>query len=216
LLTPVSELRAAAENALQWRSDPAATGRLAEDTLESANQMERLVRTLLLLARSERGEARLDRTTFDLMPLLHEGLKSVAERIATRSLRLKTSLPESAAIVGEPAACASMLQNLLQNAVEYTPESGEIECRLEPTGKLLKLVVANTNPGLDPAELDRIWEPFWRRDSARSDRAHSGLGLSLVRALARVQGFEIIASLPTQDRFQVLLSMPTQSAFETT
>lgn len=211
LLTPVSELRAAAENALQWRDDPVATGRLAEDTLDSARQMERLVRALLTLANSDGEEHRLDRSEVDLAVLVRETLNQFAERIAAKKLALEVSVPAEVLVMGDRAACASIVQNLLDNAVEYTPAGGIIQCGIEAAPARTRFVVTNTNPGLDPAALSQVWEPFWRRDAARTDRAHSGLGLALVQALAKAQGFEVAALLPSPDRIQIEVIMPAAS-----
>jgi len=208
LLTPVSELRAASENALQWRDDPAATNRLAEDTLGAAKQMERLIRALLTLANSDRPDRRLERAVVDLSTLTRETLAQFGERIAERKLSLESELPAEALIVGDRAASSSILQNLVDNAVEYTPAGGAIQCRLETSPHETRLIIANPNPGLEPAELARLWEPFWRRDVARSDRAHSGLGLALVQALARAQNFDVTASLPAPGRFQIEVRIP--------
>lgn len=212
LLTPVSELRAAAENAVQWRDDPAATQRLAEDTLDSATQMERLVRTLLSLASMDREGGSLDLEAVEICGLLRAVVEQLGQRIADRKLSVQLSLPAASLIIGNRAACSSILHNLLGNAVEYSPEGGTIMCRLESAGTRTRLIIANPNPGLEEESLARLWEPFWRRDAARTDRAHAGLGLALVRALATAQGFEVRASLPAPDQFQMEVSMPATAA----
>lgn len=208
LLTPVSELRAAAENATQCPDDPAATQQLATDTLDAARQMERLVRTLLTLANSDREDQPLTAVEINFTGLVQGALEPLGGRLAARQLTLETAFPEKASIRGDHAACVSIVQNLLDNAVEYTPVGGRIECRVELRSPQVALVVTNTNPGLDTSALTKLWEPFWRHDDARSDRTHAGLGLALVQALARAQKFELRACLPTPQEFQVEIIMP--------
>lgn len=211
LLTPVAELRAAAENAIRWSDDPEATGSLARETLETAGHMQRLVQTLLELAKSTPGGLSPTRDAFDLVELVRDCTKSHHDHLTAKALMLENSFPESASVSGSQPAALSIVQNLLANAVNYTPPSGRIQCRIDRVATEVRLTLTNTNPGLEATDLPKLWEPFWRRDAARTDRAHSGLGLALVHELARTHGWDVTASLPTADWFHVELLMPAAS-----
>ncbi len=208
LLTPVSELRAAAENALRWSDDPEATAGLARETLESAGHMQRLVQTLLELAKAEPGGPARSRENFDLVELVQDCAKSQHDQVTAKALTVEYELPASAGVSGHQLAAHSIVQNLLTNAVNYTPPGGRIRCQIDRVAAKVRLVLANTNPGLETADLPKLWEPFWRRDAARTDRTHSGLGLVLVHELARAHGWDVTASLPAADWFQVELLIP--------
>lgn len=208
LLTPVTELRAAAENAIRWSDDPEATAGLARATYESAGHMERLVQTLLELAKPEPDGSPAIREQFDLVALVRNCAKPHHERFAAKSLTVEYFVPESAGVSGSQAAGLSIVQNLLTNAVNYTPPGGRIRCQIDRVTTKVRLTLANTNPGLEATDLPKLWEPFWRRDTARTDRTHSGLGLVLVHELARAHGWDVTASLPTAAWFQVELLMP--------
>lgn len=211
LLTPVTELRAAAENAIRWSDDPEATTRLARDTFQSADHMQRLVQTLLELAKTGPVGMPPTRDDFDLVELVRDCAKPLRDRLTARALTVDYLFPESAGVSGNRSAGLSIVQNLLANAVAYTPPDGRIQCQIDRVATKVRLALANTNPGLEAADLPKLWEPFWRRDAARTDRAHSGLGLVLVHELARAHGWEVTASLPTPDWFQVELLMPAAS-----
>jgi signal transduction histidine kinase len=208
LLTPVTELRAIAENAVRWREDKEATAEFAANVLDSARQMERLVNTLLALARCERGELRLRREKVNLVELLGQLRERHSERITDRDLSLEWSLPPDAIVPTDRGACESIVQNLFENAVEHAPPGGRISCRLERNGAGITLTLANSNPGLAMDDLARLWEPFWRRDAARANRAHTGLGLALVKSLTAALQYEVDAAMPEPGIFQMTLRIP--------
>ena len=112
----------------------------------------------------------------------------------------------------EAAACRSILQNLFDNAAEYTPSGGRITCRLERAGNSLAFLLANTNAGLKPEHLPHLFEPFWRADAARTDRAHSGLELALARSLATALGCDLQVRLTPRNEVEFTLIMPAESA----
>lgn len=212
LLTPVAELRALAENAVRWREDREATGQFAADVLEAACQMERQVNTLLALARSERGELSLQREAINVSVLLDELRAQIIPRLQTKRLELDWLVPTPVVLFTNEAACRALLQNLLDNAVEYTPPGGRIICRLERPERVYVFTLANPNPGLKPDDLAHLFEPFWRADAARTDRAHSGLGLALAKSLVATLRGDLQVTLTRRDEVQFTLSLPTEDA----
>ena len=210
LLTPVAELRALAENAVHWREDCEATGQFAEDVLDSARQMERQVNTLLALARSERGELKFQRESIDISALIEELRVQVTPRLQAKRLQLDWTVPMSIVALTDGAACRAILQNLFDNAVEYTPAGGGIACCLQRSGSVVACTLTNTNPGLKPDDLPHLFEPFWRADVARTRREHSGLGLALAKSLAAALHCSLHVTLSRSDEVQFTLSMPAR------
>jgi two-component system sensor histidine kinase QseC len=208
LATPLAELRALADNALRWRNDLEATGRFAADAHEIALQMQRLVEALLGLARCESGRQPVVAERIALSEMLGEIRAGLAPRLAARQLAMTWDTPDGLVLESDRAMCHSIFSNLLDNAVEHTPVGGQIISRLEsaPTGFVFTL--ANTNPGLTPADLPHLFEPLWRKDTARTDRLHSGLGLALAKALAERLGMQIKAGLAENGMFQVVWCLP--------
>lgn len=212
LLTPVAEMRALAENAVRWREDHEATAQFAVDVLDAARQMERQINTLLALARSERDELPEQCESIDVNALLDELRAQFGPRLDAKRLQLEWPGPTPWVVFTDGAAFRAILQNLFDNAVEYTPPGGRLVCRLARTGSVFVFTLANTNPGLQPDDLAHLFEPFWRADQARTDRAHSGLGLALAKSLAAALRGDLQVALTRDDEVQFTLSIPAESA----
>jgi signal transduction histidine kinase len=211
LLTPIAELRSLAEAALKWREDTEATGEFAAEVLDSAQQMEHLARALLSLARMEAGMADVRIEPVNLAELLDEVRQCFDERISVRRLSMRWNVPGKAQALTDYALCRAICFNLLDNAVEYTPAGGVIECEVAPHEHGLRMTLGNTAQGLDPGDLPRLFEPLWRKDKARTARAHAGLGLPLASAYAKALGMRFGVTLPREDRFEVILDVPAGS-----
>jgi two-component system sensor histidine kinase QseC len=109
----------------------------------------------------------------------------------------------------------SILTNLLDNVMEYTPVGGVVRIEGHVEGQQLKLRVSNTVENLTPEDLPKLFDRFWRKDLARSANEHSGLGLPLARAFARALGGELTAALDGQScltlTFSTRTTCPTRS-----
>lgn len=204
LRTPLAELRSTAECALKWpdtRSD--ATDR---ETLAIAQQMETLVTQMLALTRGEQGQlaAKLEPVAIDrFVPDIWRGF---APKAAERKLVVTFALTPATALA-DPVLLRSILANLCANAAEYTPEGGEIAFALEPAANRVTLQIANTAAGLEPADVDRMFDRFWRKEAARGAQ-HLGLGLSLARSFAEAMRWSLTARLEEGERLIFTLSGP--------
>jgi signal transduction histidine kinase len=100
----------------------------------------------------------------------------------------------------------SILGNLLGNAVEYAPAGGDLTWQLVRREDGADVIIANTNAGLAREDLAHVFEPFWRKDPARTDGRHGGLGLSLAAAFARLIGAQVRLEI-AGDRVRASLSL---------
>ena len=205
LLTPVSELRVAAENALEWPNDPQATAGLASEARELAIQMEHVVRSLLALSRAEANLTRLRVELIDLSTLIHETLQANFEKAHARSLRFETKLPPALEIESDQVLLGSILKNLIQNSLEYALPGGTIKISATATKADVEIVVTNQTSPITPEEIARFGEPFWRRDTAHQSREHAGLGLALSKAFAHLLGGELAITAESATRITVKL-----------
>jgi signal transduction histidine kinase len=90
---------------------------------------------------------------------------------------------------GDEGAVRRAVRNLVDNAIKYTPAGGAVELSLAPEGGTAIITVADTGIGLDPADAERIFEPFVRLDAARArETGGSGLGLAIARSIAIAHG----------------------------
>jgi two-component system sensor histidine kinase QseC len=203
LRTPIAELRSMAELALKWPESRDA--RADADALQIAMTMEGIVTGLLQLLRNEAGrEVAYERVP--LQALLQAARVVLEPRIASRHLQVTWSVADDIVVQANPELLRSLVSNLLDNAVEYTPPGGavQVDALQETAGVVLR--VANDVEGLTEDDLERLFDRFWRRDQVRSSAGHYGLGLSIARASAQALGCELIASLPTPSRIALTLS----------
>ena len=158
-------------------------GRLKAQTL----RLSTLVTDLLTLSRFESSEAP-ERQPLDLRAPLRESVRSHANDAENKDLAVEIAVPGGVVMVaGDAEALREVVDNLLTNAIRYTPAGGRITVRLEVAGGRARLSVADTGIGIDPRHRDRIFERFYRVDTARSrELGGTGLGLSIVKHIVLV------------------------------
>jgi signal transduction histidine kinase len=198
LRTPVAELRNLAEVGGRWPEDRPAVEAFFRDVGSIARQMERTVATLLTLARSEGGIERTAPSDFSLPELIAEQWEPLAPAAAEggRSFHLRCEPAGfEAQVVTDREKLGLILGNLLANAAAYSPAGSTIACTVRQADGAVEVTVANPAPHLAEADLPRLFERFWRKDPARSDSRHAGLGLALARSLAALLGLDLTARL---------------------
>ncbi len=201
LRTPLAELRMLMESALKWPDvRDAGTDR---EALAIASHMGKIVQHMLALARVENGQVELAVETLELSRLVEECWRPFAERAAAKSHRVEFSL-EAVSLRTDSSLWRAMLSNLFDNAVEYTPAGGFIRIGCGRVKERAELSVANDAPGLEASEVEKLFERFWRKESARTASTHLGLGLSLVQAYAKALGWDVSASLGEQNRLTLV------------
>ena len=183
LRTPIAELRSVAELALKWpESRDASTDR---DALQIAIQMEGIVTRLLELLRSERGQLSISTEAVPLDAVLRGVWRTFADRAAARRVHVTWDVPDGAVVETSPVMLRSILANLVENAVKYTPEGSSIRIRARVEAPHFEVRVSNRVDDLTPDDLPKLFDRLWRRDPARSGAGHSGLGLSIAVARSR-------------------------------
>lgn len=192
LRTPIAELRSLAECALKW---PESRGpRNDSDTLAIATQMEGLVTRMLALARGERGEMTVELESVVPAEIVETVWRLHAKRAAERGVQAKFALT-AASVNADAFLLRSILHNLLENAADYAPEGGELRVTDEVTAEVYRLQVANPAGDLTAADVSRMFDRFWRKEAARSEGKHSGLGLSVSRAFATAMDWRLGARI---------------------
>ncbi|MDQ7908986.1 HAMP domain-containing sensor histidine kinase [Phytohabitans sp. ZYX-F-186] len=189
LRTPLTLNRALLEVAVHRRSASLEVRQLGETLLEINGRHERLLDGLLVLARSEREV--VERSYVDLVDIVEH----VAEQAKQGQVTILTEAG-SAPTAGNSVLLERLVQNLVENGIRYNvPADGWVGITSDtlPDGSAV-LVVSNTGPVVPPYEVPRLFEPFHRLDGDRLGSAPgAGLGLSIVRAVARAHGGEATA-----------------------
>jgi two-component system sensor histidine kinase QseC len=218
LRTPIAELRSVAEVALRWPPEGEAAREAFQDTLDVARQMEMLVSTLLAFVRSERHPPPLELSEVRLAPLIAAACARANGSPPRRDVQI--NVPSDATVRAEPALLGSVMANLLCNAIEYGEPDAPVRCeaRAEAQGvgatEAWCLTIENATRQLREEDLAHIFEAFWRKDAARSNRTHLGLGLPLVRSYCARMGINVSAQIPTPGIFRVVLTWPPAAPAE--
>ena len=165
---------------------------------QSGHKLLRLVNQVLELAKLEGGAADLDLRPEPLDAILDDVAASLGDEAAARRIRATVGVPNPAPLVlCDGRAIRTALGNLVQNAVAFSPDGGEVRLTGRAHGVLVVIEVEDDGPGLDPAELPRLMEPFQQGETALT-RKHQGAGLgwAIVRLLCQTMGggFNIAAA----------------------
>jgi two-component system heavy metal sensor histidine kinase CusS len=200
LRTPLAELRAVTDVALKWPEDSSSWTASCAEIRDIGLQMETLVANLLALARSEtKGQA----SEVPLHELAASCWAAVSAEAEAKGMAFCLEIPDGLTIVSDREKLTLILSNLFANAVAYGSPGYPVTCSASAARDGFALGVRNSTADLAPEDLPRLFDRFWRKDAARSDGRHTGLGLALVAALceslklqkeARLDGgsFEII------------------------
>ena len=180
--------------------------RYAENILTMTRQMRNLVEGLLELSRAENGQVRKSFAQLDLSKLLSEAMLPFEPVLFERELYLDARVEEGISLHGSEQYLRQLVDILLENAGKYSAP-GIVAVELRRTGRnQCLLTVSNPGEPIPREELERIFDRFYRRDTARSRTGSFGLGLAIARAIAREHGGRIWAeSNATGNRFCVQL-----------
>ena len=185
LRTPLTALRGGIEIALRAERSPDEYRRVLTSSIEEVDQLIRLAEDLLLLSRSTVG-LEATRQPVDLEPLCLEALEIGVRLAKGKGVSVSMGATSPAVVRGDAGALRRALLNLVDNAVKYTPAGGSVTISLEHTAAAATMAVEDTGVGIDPADAERIFEPFVRLDAGRNrDTGGSGLGLAIARSIVR-------------------------------
>jgi two-component system phosphate regulon sensor histidine kinase PhoR len=192
--TPLTAIQGFAETLLAGALDDKKNReRFVEIIREHAQRLARLTDDLLKLSRIEAGQLELELRPGSVAVLVNKCVDTARLKAEAKGISISTDLPPNLPFVRADAAwLGEVLQNLLDNAVQYTPPDGHIRITAESDGKLVTVTVADTGIGIPEADLERIFERFYRVDAARSREAGgTGLGLSIARHIVEAHGGRI-------------------------
>jgi two-component system phosphate regulon sensor histidine kinase PhoR len=184
LRTPIAAVRSATET-LQTGAleDPVAANRFLDIIERNAQRLQSLVEDMLELSKLESNEFKLKRERVELQRIVPIVLALFRERAEKKGVRLAADLAFGLpAVEGDPRALEHVLSNLVDNAVKYCPSGTRIVVSAAADDARVRLVVADTGPGIPAEHLPRVFERFYRVDAGRSrELGGTGLGLSIVK-----------------------------------
>lgn len=197
LKTPLTAIGAIVDTLLDDSPPPPALQRrFCERIRDQNDRLTQLVRDLLVISRLESDKDALELAPVDLIAVAVECVQTFAEIAAAKGLTLtQVSSVESLLVTANTEAVRLILNNLIHNAVAYTPTGGEVRVQVTASDGWACLVVHDSGVGIAPEHLERIFERFYRVDAARAREAGgTGLGLSIVKHLSQALGGSVIVA----------------------
>jgi two-component system, OmpR family, phosphate regulon sensor histidine kinase PhoR len=186
LRTPLTAVRGYIEALLDDQRDPEQTRKFLEIIARHSTRMERLVKDLLRLARLDARQEPLEIAACDLKQLFHAVLADLAPAIEAKRQQVAIEVESDACSVdADPAKLHDVIRNLVENAVNYSPQEAAIHIGARRSDGKVMIQVADSGPGIPPEDLTRVFERFYRVDKSRSGPG-TGLGLAIVKHLVEL------------------------------
>jgi signal transduction histidine kinase len=168
-----------------------------------------LVEQLLALARSDPQETRGGFEPLDLAAAAAQGITDSHALAVARNIDLGLEAEPNTVVRGDQESIRTLVRNLVDNAVRYTPSGGSVQVRCAKTSEGGLLEVIDTGPGIVPAERERVFDRFYRR--AQAQESGTGLGLAIVKAIAERHGARVLLGDAPDSGLRVTVSFPPAS-----
>lgn len=195
LRTPMTRFRNNAERALQAETSGSACREALQDCVEESDRILRMLAMLMDISEAETGTMRLLLRPLDLVPMAESVADMYGYVADEKDIELETDFPAEARLNADADRISQVLANLLDNAVKFTPEGGTVRVSIENRAQTVVVRVTDSGIGIDPGEIQRIWDRLYR--GARSSHKGLGLGLSLVKAVVNAHNGDIrVSSTP--------------------
>jgi len=209
LKTPLTSIKGFVETLLDGAlHDERNNRRFLERVSDNVDRLSHLVTDLLSLARIE-AQTDVERVPVDWQVILRDVVRRHQPEMERKRLTFEAD-EGSLVVFGDMEALTQVLENLLENAVRYTPDGGTLEVRLRREGERGVLEVADTGVGIPVQDRERVFERFYRVDKARSRQlGGTGLGLSIVKNLVLALGGDVSveSEVGRGSRFRVTLPL---------
>jgi two-component system sensor histidine kinase BaeS len=179
---------------------------LQEETL----RLVRLVEDILRLAKADAARADLQKTEIRVRTLILQGIDAFKPQFDGKKITVETFFfPGNDQLVADPDKLSQVVNNLLQNAWQYTPQGGTVRIRTERLPQEMKVVFANTGGELDEKDLSFIFERFYRGEKSRSrEHGGSGIGLAIVKELIEAHQGRVGAEV-SDNQIRIWFTLPT-------
>jgi signal transduction histidine kinase len=189
LRTPLTALQATLENLIDGvaTADP----RTLQTMLTQVERLGRLVAQLLDLSRLEAGTVPLDRQAFAVAPVLAHAVRE--QELSAPGIEIVMDVDDQGlAADGDPERIHQVVANLLENAVRHSPAGAAVQVRARRSDTGVTIEVVDEGPGIAADDVARVFERFYRADSARASRdGGAGLGLAIAQWIVDLHGGEI-------------------------
>ena len=206
LRTPIASLQAMLEAVEDGIAEP---GHYLPAMHEQVRTLSRLVDDLFELARIDAGALTLELREAEVNGLVESCVRGLQAEASAKHVQMEARLDGGARAHCAPDQIERVLYNLLTNALRHTPADGSVAVFVQPSPSEVRVVVEDSGEGLTPEAETRMFERFWRGDSARTGgEAGAGLGLAIARGLVEAHGGRIWAETRPEGGTRVSFTLP--------
>ena len=212
LKTPVTSVRGFAETILQNEMPKETEREFIQIIYDESDRLNTIISDLLNLSKIEKNDLQLNIEKIDLVKLIHKTAKPLLKAFSDKNLTL--NLPNkgrSIELFADKDRIAQILVNLLSNAVNYTPEGGMVSMKVREKKNRIVFSVKDTGIGIPQSSIDRLFERFYRVDTARArNEGGTGLGLAIVKHLVDLHGGTITVDSVENEYTEFTVSLPAE------
>ena len=208
LRTPITVLRTRAEVALQQPRDAADYVSALESIEAESRRLGGIVDSLLVLARADAGERPLERERLFLDDIAIDAVGAASVVGRQKGVDVTVEEFEEAAVVGDAALIRQLVMILLDNAIKFTDAGGVVRLRVSMLNGAPTFSIEDTGIGIKPEDLARVFQRFFRGETARGRTDGAGLGLSIASWIAREHGADISLSSEPGKGTTVVVTFP--------
>ena len=190
LRTPLNAILGWAHMLSAGSLDEAGTLKALQIIERNALMQARLIDDLLDVSRFATGQAVVQAATVGVAGIVSTAVEAIEPTAAARQISVELSGADQELVIdGDAERLQQIMSNLLSNAVKFTPEGGHVQVRIESDASTVSISVTDSGRGIEAADLQRVFEPFWQVDTTltRTDSG-LGLGLAIVRSLVEAHG----------------------------
>ncbi len=180
---------------------------------EEAARLEHLVDDLRILSLADAGELTINLQTIEPQRLLQEVASLYQYQTQKKNVKLDLDIASPLSTIEvDPGRMTQVLTNILDNATRHTPEGGRIVLSVKQEKDKIELAIQDSGPGLQPDDINRIFERFYRTDPSRQrEDGGSGLGLAIAKSIVQAHGGQITATSEAGHGLKVIITLPVKS-----
>jgi two-component system sensor histidine kinase CpxA len=206
LRSPLARMRVALGLA---RQPPADFARQLDRLEREVERLDAMISQVLKLARLQGTDALLEREPFELDEVIEEVVRDANFEGAMKNCRINLKGATHEAVLGNRELLRSAIENVLRNAVRYSPNDTPVEVSVTRASSGLEILIRDHGPGVPPADLERIFEPFYRVAESRDrDSGGEGIGLAITSQVMKAHGGCAKGFNAQGGGFEVRLSLP--------
>lgn len=180
-----------------------------DDVKVQTKRLAGLTNDLIYLSRMDEGSADMQMIDFPLSDIVADTVQSFRARAQIEEKTLSASIEPMLSCYGDEKSITKLITILLDNAVKYAREKGDITVSLQKKSKYFELIVQNDVASIDPDSLPHFFDRFYRADSSRnSSRGGYGIGLSIAQAIVTAHKGRIFASAPSETSLRITVLLP--------